>query len=100
MDAVTTETFDQATFRQVILPSILPSAVTGLRMGFGLTLLGVVLGEMFASRSGFGYELVQGCHWSFDVEAAVTGAHYGHDHDANSETWTNWSLVNFAINFF
>jgi NitT/TauT family transport system permease protein len=48
-----------ATFRQVILPSILPSVVTGLRMGFGLTLLGVVLGEMFASRSGFGYELVQ-----------------------------------------
>ena len=48
-----------ATFRQVILPSVLPSVVTGLRMGFGLTLLGVVLGEMFASRSGFGYELVQ-----------------------------------------
>ncbi len=49
----------RATFRQVVLPSILPSAITGLRMGFGLTLLGVVLGEMFASRSGFGYELVQ-----------------------------------------
>jgi NitT/TauT family transport system permease protein len=49
----------RATFRQVVLPSILPSVVTGLRMGFGLTLLGVVLGEMFASRSGFGYELVQ-----------------------------------------
>jgi NitT/TauT family transport system permease protein len=48
-----------ATFRQVVLPSILPSIATGLRMGFGLTLLGVVLGEMFASRSGFGYELVQ-----------------------------------------
>ena len=49
----------RATFRQVVLPSILPSVVTGLRIGFGLTLLGVVLGEMFASRSGFGYELVQ-----------------------------------------
>jgi NitT/TauT family transport system permease protein len=47
------------TFRQVVLPSILPSALTGLRLGFGVTLLGVVLGEMFASRSGFGYELVQ-----------------------------------------
>jgi NitT/TauT family transport system permease protein len=48
-----------ATFRQVVLPSIQASVLTGLRMGFGLTLLGVVLGEMFASRSGFGYELVQ-----------------------------------------
>jgi hypothetical protein len=43
---------------------------------------------------------VQGWHWSSDIEATVTGAHYGHDHEANSETWTNWSLVNFAINFF
>ena len=48
-----------ATFRQVIFPSILPSLLTGLRLGFSLTLLGVILGEMFASRAGFGYELVQ-----------------------------------------
>lgn len=48
-----------ATFRQVIFPSIVPSLLTGLRLGFSLTLLGVVLGEMFASRAGFGYELVE-----------------------------------------
>jgi len=47
------------TFRHVIFPSIFPSLLTGLRLGFSLTLLGVILGEMFASRSGFGYELVQ-----------------------------------------
>jgi NitT/TauT family transport system permease protein len=47
------------TFRQVIFPSIYPSLLTGLRLGFSLTLLGVVLGEMFASREGFGYELVE-----------------------------------------
>ena len=47
------------TFRQVIFPSIYPSLLTGLRLGFSLTLLGVVLGEMFASRAGFGYELVE-----------------------------------------
>ena len=47
------------TFRQVIFPSIFPSLLTGLRLGFSLTLLGVVLGEMFASRAGFGYELVE-----------------------------------------
>ena len=48
-----------ATFRQVIFPSIYPALLTGLRLGFSLTLLGVVLGEMFASRAGFGYELVE-----------------------------------------
>jgi NitT/TauT family transport system permease protein len=47
------------TFRHVIFPSIFPSLLTGLRLGFSLTLLGVVLGEMFASRAGFGYELVE-----------------------------------------
>ena len=40
------------TFRQVIFPSIYPSLLTGLRLGFSLTLLGVILGEMFASRAG------------------------------------------------
>jgi len=48
-----------ATFRQVVFPSIFPALLTGLRLGFSLTLLGVILGEMFASRAGFGYELVQ-----------------------------------------
>ena len=47
------------TFRQVIFPSIFPALLTGLRLGFSLVLLGVVLGEMFASRAGFGYELVE-----------------------------------------
>ena len=47
------------TFRQVIFPSIFPALLTGLRLGFSLTLLGVILGEMFASRAGFGYELVE-----------------------------------------
>lgn len=47
------------TFKQVIFPSIYPSLLTGLRLGFSLTLLGVILGEMFASRAGFGYELVE-----------------------------------------
>ncbi|HWM09301.1 MAG TPA: ABC transporter permease subunit [Solirubrobacteraceae bacterium] len=49
----------RATFRTVVFPSIYPAVLTGLRLGFSLTLLGVILGEMFASRAGFGYELVQ-----------------------------------------
>ncbi|MFC5972143.1 ABC transporter permease [Halomarina salina] len=47
------------TFRHVIVPSILPGLVIGLRLGFNLTFLGIVLGEMFASRAGLGYTLVE-----------------------------------------
>ncbi|MFB6108642.1 MAG: ABC transporter permease [Haloplanus sp.] len=47
------------TFREVVVPSILPGLVIGLRLGFNLTFLGIVLGEMFAARAGLGYTLVQ-----------------------------------------
>jgi hypothetical protein len=47
-----------------------------------------------AGMGGIGYELVQGWNWSFDIEATVTSARY------TDQVWTNWSLVNFAINFF
>jgi hypothetical protein len=53
-----------------------------------------------AAMGGIGYELIQGYHWSFDLEATVTGAHYAQTADMPAENWTNWSLVNFAINFF
>jgi hypothetical protein len=51
-----------------------------------------------AAMAGVGYELVQGWNWSLDIEATVTGARY--NYNGGDETWTNWSLVNFAINFF
>jgi NitT/TauT family transport system permease protein len=50
----------------VLLPAALPEVFTGLRIGFTVTLLGVLLGEMFASKAGLGYmimnavEMVQG----------------------------------------
>ncbi len=47
------------TFREVVVPSILPGLVIGLRLGFNLTFLGVILGEMFAARSGLGYTLME-----------------------------------------
>jgi len=47
-----------------------------------------------AAMGGIGYELVQGWNWSFAIEATATGARY------TNENATNWSLVNFAINFF
>jgi NitT/TauT family transport system permease protein len=38
----------------VLLPATLPEVVAGLRIGFTLTLLGVLLAEMFASKHGLG----------------------------------------------
>ncbi len=51
-----------------------------------------------AAMGGIGYELVQGWNWSFDVEATATGAHL--NSNGTDQTWTNWSFVNFALNFF
>lgn len=42
----------------VLLPAILPEIVAGVRLGFALTLLGVLIGEMFASQRGLGYMAV------------------------------------------
>ncbi|MGU3493452.1 ABC transporter permease [Xanthobacteraceae bacterium A53D] len=39
----------------VVLPAILPQVITGARLGVSLCLLGVLIGEMFASRNGLGY---------------------------------------------
>lgn len=38
----------------VLLPATLPEVVAGLRIGFTVTLLGVLLAEMFASENGLG----------------------------------------------
>ncbi|HEY6475297.1 MAG TPA: hypothetical protein VI456_01875 [Polyangia bacterium] len=51
-----------------------------------------------AAMGGIGYELVQGWNWSFDIEATVTGAHI--NSNGADQVWTNWSLLNFALNFF
>lgn len=44
-------------FGSVLVPAALPEIFTGLRIGFSLTLIGTVLGEMFASQRGLGYLL-------------------------------------------
>jgi NitT/TauT family transport system permease protein len=44
----------------VLLPAVLPEVLTGLRVGFALTLLGVVIGEMFASQHGLGFMIING----------------------------------------
>jgi NitT/TauT family transport system permease protein len=43
----------------IIIPAALPEIVSGFRVGFALTLLGTLIGEMFASQRGIGYMLVK-----------------------------------------
>jgi NitT/TauT family transport system permease protein len=43
----------------VLIPAALPEIVAGLRIGFSLTLLGTLLGEMFASQRGIGHLLMR-----------------------------------------
>lgn len=59
--------------RRILLPAALPEIFSGLRIGFSLTLIGTVLGEMFASQRGLGSLLMSaiGLH-NVDVIMAVT----------------------------
>jgi ABC-type nitrate/sulfonate/bicarbonate transport system permease component len=42
-------------FRRVVLPHMVPSLFTGLRLGMSATLLGVLLAELYVSTGGIGY---------------------------------------------
>jgi len=53
-------------FKEIVLPAVLPSLIAGLRLGFNLTFLGVILGEMFASKQGLGFLLTAGSE-AFDM---------------------------------
>jgi NitT/TauT family transport system permease protein len=46
------------TIATVLLPATLPEVVSGLRIGFTLTLLGVLLAEMFAAKAGLGFLII------------------------------------------
>jgi NitT/TauT family transport system permease protein len=43
----------------ILLPAALPEIVTGLRIGFSTTLLGTLIGELFASSQGLGFMLIR-----------------------------------------
>jgi NitT/TauT family transport system permease protein len=62
-----------AMLRHVLLPATLPEVFTGLRVGFSLTLIGTLLSEMFGSKRGLGYILMQaiGLH-NMDVIMSLT----------------------------
>jgi len=59
--------------RLILFPSARPEILTGLRLGFSLTLIGTLLGEMFASQRGIGFLLMQaiGLH-NTDLIMALT----------------------------
>jgi NitT/TauT family transport system permease protein len=50
----------ERTMRWVLVPACLPDIVNGLRLSFSLSLLGVLIGEMFSSQRGLGFLLVNG----------------------------------------
>lgn len=59
--------------RLVLIPAALPEIFTGIRIGFALTLIGTLLGEMFASQRGLGNVLMRaiGLH-NVDLIMAIT----------------------------
>jgi NitT/TauT family transport system permease protein len=48
------------TISTVLAPAVMPELITGVRVGFSLTMLGVLIGEMFASQRGLGFLIVNG----------------------------------------
>jgi NitT/TauT family transport system permease protein len=46
------------TIRAILFPAALPEIFTGLRIGFSLTLIGTLLGEMFGAQRGLGFLLM------------------------------------------
>jgi NitT/TauT family transport system permease protein len=48
-----------ATITTIMVPAALPEILTGVRIGFSVTLLGTLIGELFASTSGIGFALIR-----------------------------------------
>lgn len=44
---------------RVLLPATVPEIVSGFRIGFALTLLGTLIGELFASQRGLGFLIIR-----------------------------------------
>lgn len=58
--------------RTIIVPSATPFIVTGMRIGLGVALIGVVVGEFVAATSGIGYTIAQAAS-SYDVNLVFVG---------------------------
>jgi len=56
-----------ATAATIMAPAALPEILAGIRVGVALTLLGTLIGELFAATSGLGFALIR----AMDVHAVV-----------------------------
>lgn len=58
---------------RILIPAALPEIFSGIRIGLSLTLIGTLLGEMFASQRGLGHMLMNaiGLH-NIDVIMSIT----------------------------
>jgi len=65
----------------ILVPAVIPEIAIGLRVGFSLTLLGVIIGEMFASAQGLGFMIMN----SINV------------HDVRTSSAVILILITFAI---
>jgi NitT/TauT family transport system permease protein len=59
--------------REILFPAAVPEIFTGIRVGFSLTLIGTVLGEMLAAQRGLGYMLMSAISlYNIDLIMSVT----------------------------
>jgi NitT/TauT family transport system permease protein len=63
---------DRQLFLTVALPSSVPNLLTGLRLGLGHALVGIVVGEMYGASAGIGY-LMQAAGATFQTDKVMVG---------------------------
>ncbi|AKS34944.1 ABC transporter permease [Mycolicibacterium goodii] len=48
-----------ALVRKIVVPQLVPTLLTAMRVSFGLTFVGLILAEMFSGTAGLGFELLR-----------------------------------------
>jgi NitT/TauT family transport system permease protein len=48
-----------ALLQKIVLPQLVPTLLTAMRVSFGLTFVGLILAEMFSGTTGLGFELLR-----------------------------------------
>lgn len=63
---------DRQLFMTVVLPASVPLLLTGVRLGLGHALIGVVVGEMYAATAGIGF-MISVAGASFQTDRVMVG---------------------------
>src|SRR5579872_3168529 len=63
---------DRQLFATVALPSSVPNLLTGLRLGLGHALIGIVVGEMYGASAGIGF-MMQTAGATFQTDKVMVG---------------------------